>query len=276
MTDRRGRPVAEPPHDLEASLRRLAQQLDVPAEPDYSAIVARQLTGLVVAGPVRPRPRRPAWITRLHPLAATVVAVVALVAVVLGVPSAREAVAELFGFESVRVRQLPPDAPTPRSTLDPALDLGRRVSLADARRLQSFPVRVPVLPGAGTPEVYLRRDRGLVSVSLVYPPSAAFPAGGDPAVGLLLSEYAGTGTPYFDKLVGETSSVDQVAVDGRWPGLYFPEPQHVFVLDERGVVHLERARLSGPSLVWVRGGVTYRLEASLEQATLLSLAASLG
>jgi hypothetical protein len=202
-------------------------------------------------------------------------ALVAVVAVVLGVPAARQAVADLFGFDGVRVRPLPSSGPTPRATLDPALDLGRAVSLADARRFQSFPIQVPTLTGMGTPGVYLRRDRGLVSVSFVYPPSARFPAGHDPAVGLLLSEYAGTGTPYFDKLVGEVASVDQVAVDGRWPGLYFPEPQHVFVLDERGVVHFERARLSGPSLVWVRDGVTYRLEASVDRSTLLSLAASL-
>lgn len=263
--------MAEPPRDLEAALRRLAPRVEVPAAPDYANLVTAELAGRPTDGPVWSRPPRA---LRLHPLAVTAVAVVAVVAVVLSVPAARQAVADIFGFAGVHVQELPSAAPTPRATLDPALDLGRPVSLAAARRQVSFPVGLPVVTGSGAPGVYLRRDRGLESVSLVYSPSAALPAAVDSSVGLLVSEYAGTGTPYFDKLVAETGSVERVSVDGRWPGLYFPEPQHVFVRDSGGVVHLERARLSGPSLVWVQGDVTYRLEASVDRATLLSLAGS--
>ena len=107
------------------------------------------------------------------------------------------------------------------------------------------------------------------SVSVVYRPTVGFPAAVDTTVGLLVSQYAGTATPYFDKLIDAGEPVTQVTVDGRWPGLYFTSPHQILVRGPDGVVHEDRPRLAGPTLVWVRDGVTYRLEAAvdLEQRT---------
>lgn len=262
--------------DVETELRRLAGRVDVPARPDYAARVVDQLTARPLEGPIR----RP-WVgrlfpARLRPLGALVLVLLAVLAVTLSVPAGRRAVADIFGITGVRVQQLPSAAPTPRATFDAALDLGRARPLAQARARVSFAVALPRYHGLRTPDAtYLRRERGLESVSMVYLPRAQFPAVLDGQVGVLLSEYAGTATPYFDKLVSEPGSVTRVSVAGRWPGLFFAEPEHVFVRDTQGGVHFERSRLSAPSLVWERGAVTYRLEANVDQATMLAVAASL-
>jgi hypothetical protein len=172
------------------------------------------------------------------------------------------------------VRSQPTAAPTPRTTLD-ALDLGEPVTLDQARQRVSFPVSVPSVPELGTPDsVYVRDERGLESVSLVYRPSAGFPATADSQVGVLVSEYSGTATPYFEKLIEEGAPLTRVIVAGRWPGLYFPTPHEVLVRSTDGVVHEDRPRLSAPTLVWVEGGVTYRLEAAVDLQQALALASA--
>jgi hypothetical protein len=90
----------------------------------------------------------------------------------------------------------------------------------------------------------------------------------------LLSEYAGSAEPYFDKYVDERRPPHRVTVGGQWPGLRFPGRQQLLILDPEGTVHAEHARVSAPSLVWERDGVTYRLEAGLHQERALAIAGS--
>jgi hypothetical protein len=205
-----------------------------------------------------------------------VLALLVLLAVILGVPATRQAVADLFGISGVRVKPLPTTGPSPRTTLDASLDLGDPVTLAEAQRRVSFTVSVPSISALGTPDaVYVRSGPGLEAVNLVYRPRAGFPAAFDTHVGLLLSEYAGSAKPYFIKYVEQDIPLSRVIVAGRWPGLYFPGAQEVYVRDPGGDVHSERPRLSAPSLVWEQGAVTYRLEANISRARALVIAASL-
>lgn len=264
MSERPELPDGGPP-DLEAALRRLAGQVDMPAQPDYATRVqARLEAGDRVA---------PIGLRRPHPLAATLVALLVAVAVVLSVPATRDAVADLFGFSGVRVRPLPTAPPSPRTTVDRELELGAPVELAEAQRRMPFPVAVPTQLGAPD-AVYIRHGQGLDAASLVYRPRPGFPAAFDTRVGLLLTEYAGSATPYFEKFVDAGVRVERVSVDGKWPGLYFAAPQQVLVRDPSGLVHEDRPRLAAPTLVWVHGDVTYRLEARVDRATALAVAAS--
>jgi hypothetical protein len=261
---RRGRP------DLEAALRRLGDRVDVPSRPQYATLVRQQLDEDA-------RPRR-TWLAPLRdvrPLAAALALVVVL-AVILGVPATRQAVADLFGLSGVSVHPLPTSGPSPRTTIDASLDLGDPVTLAEAQDNVSFTVSVPSTAGLGTPDaVYLRAGPGLEAVSLVYRPRAGFPGGFDGHVGLLVSEYAGAAKPYFVKYIDMHVPLSRVLVAGQWPGLYFPGAQAVYVRDPGGTVHSERPRLSAPSLVWERGAVTYRLEGNISRARALAIAASL-
>ncbi|MEP6525879.1 MAG: hypothetical protein ABJA86_01845 [Nocardioidaceae bacterium] len=259
--------------DLEAALRRLGEQVDAPPQPEYAPIIRQQLEQ---SGRPSRTPFGPARRLRLvRPLAAAVALLVVL-AVILGVPATRQAVADLFGISGVRVRPLPTTGPSPRTTIDASLDLGDPVTLAEARRRVSFPVALPSTASLGAPDaVYVRDSPGLEAVNLVYRPRAGFPGGFDGHVGLLLSEYAGAAKPYFVKYIDQHIPLSQVIVAGRWPGLYFPGAQEVYVRDPGGLIHSERPRLSAPSLVWERGSVTYRLEADISRARALAIAASL-
>jgi hypothetical protein len=264
------------PRDLEAEFRQLARHLDVPPPPDYAARVRERLA----SGPATRRPigrRRPSALTGpWRRLATAAIVLLLAVTVVLLVPTTREAVADLFGFAGVGVRSVPSTAPSPRTTLDADLDLGEPTTLDEARGLVSFTVATPNTPGLGRPDaVYVRHSRGLESVSLVYRPRATYPATADSDVGLLVSEYFGTATPYFDKLVSGPEPMTRVTVDGRWPGLYFSSPHYVLVRGPDGVVHEDRPRLTAATLVWVEGDVTYRLEAAVDLETALEVASSM-
>ncbi|HET6755086.1 MAG TPA: hypothetical protein VFH23_14190 [Jiangellaceae bacterium] len=261
--------------DLEAEFRELAQKLDVPARPDYATRVRERLES--GSGATRPTLWRPpfGFTGPLGRLAtATIVLVLAMV-IVLSVPATRAAVADLFGFAGVNVRTAPSAAPSPRNTVDTALDLGEPVTIDEARQRVSFPVSLPVVPGLDAPDVYVTDEPGLESVSLVYGPTTGFPATAATHVGLLVGEYAGTATPYFDKLIEAGEPVTQVTVDGRWPGIYFTDPHQILVRGPDGLVHEDRPRLAAPTLVWVREGVTYRLEGALDMTNALAVAASM-
>lgn len=257
MTEPRGDRAA-----LEAALRRLGEDVAVPERPAYASLVR---------GRLEDRPGVDHSVRR-RVLAAVAVLLVAL-CVVLVIPASRQAVAELFGIRGVAVHPRATPAPTPRATVDPALDFGDSVTLAEARRRITFRVAVP--PALGSPDaVYVRRGPGLESVTLVYRPRAGLPAALDSRYGLILTEFAGTATPYFDKFVDMGVGVTRVTVAGRWPGLSFAGPQEVLIRAPNGEVIDEQPRSSAPTLVWVQGNVTFRLEAAVSRAQALDLAAS--
>ncbi len=188
---------------------------------------------------------------------------------------ARRAVADLFGLEGVRVVPVSPSAPTPRTTIDEATDFGERVTLAEARDRVSFDVALPSASVLGEPDdVFVRTGPGLESVTLVYRPRPGLPEIRASDVGLILSEYAGSAAPYFEKYVDARHPPTPVTVAGTWPGLRFPGPQQVLVRDPSGEIHAEHPRLSAPSLVWQQGEVTLRLEAAIGQRRALDIAAT--
>jgi hypothetical protein len=111
-------------------------------------------------------------------------------------------------------------------------------------------------------------------VSFVYRPRAGFPAPVDTQVGLLVSQYSGTATPYFEKLIASGASMTRVTVAGRWPGLYFASPHEILVRGPDGVVHADRPRLAAPTLLWVQGDVTYRMEGNVDLERALAVAST--
>jgi hypothetical protein len=261
--------------DLEAEFGQLARQVDVPATPDYASRVRERLVSRSAGA--RATGRRTFGLAAPWRRAATATIVLLLaMTVVLSVPVTRDAVADLFGISGVSVSTLPSTAASPRTTVEARADLGKPVTLDEARRQLSFPVSVPTAPGLGPPDaVYVRRGLSLESVSLVYRPRTGFSATDDPTVGLLVSQYSGTAEPFFEKLIHAGAAVTQVTVDGRWPGLYFPSPHQVLVRAPDGLVHEERPRLAAPTLVWVRDDVTFRMEADIDLEQALAVAASM-
>jgi hypothetical protein len=268
--------------ELERALADLGAHLEFPATPDLAAAVASRLAEAPAPAPaVRPAgPRRwrlPGW----RRLALAGLAVVVLAACVLvASPGTREAVARRLGLRGVAIR-IGGERPAPTVTTRPGerldLGLGRRVSLAEARRLVAFPVLVPTAAGFQAPDaVFVDRDRPPGGrVDLVYRARPGLPASQFTDVGLLVTQFRGRLTDDFIKKVTAGGLVEQVEVAGQ-PGYWFSGVPHFYTYqDARGGLTDEQTRLAGNTLVWQAGAQTLRLEGQVSKEEALRIAASM-
>jgi hypothetical protein len=221
--------------DLGTELRALAAWMDVPEAADQRTAVRNRLT--------RPRPGR----RRLRRWIISVIA--ALAGTVVVVAPARAAVVDAAGYVlrvvgiEVRRERVTGGLPARPSPL-PSL---RSAALEEARRVALFPVRVPAT--LGTPEQVLLADPD-----------------GTGAPRVVTFTYRG-GAVRFDQFDGAASPLFfKTAPDAQWvgvgpdSGIWLPGPHPVTYVGRDGAEHTETARLAGPTLIWVTGAVTYRLE----------------
>src|SRR5262249_41668574 len=143
---RTGCPVADQAgwrRAVEAELRELGRQLDVPPAASPAAAVRQRLEGPAVRRP-HPAPRgglrrwRPAW-------GAALIGGAVLAPLLVATPQGRAVVTHVLRFAGIELQQEPGPAPSPRSSA--ALPGERRMSLAEARRHVSFPILVPAVLG---------------------------------------------------------------------------------------------------------------------------------
>jgi hypothetical protein len=170
------------------------------------------------------------------------VALVAAVAAAFAVPQSRSAILRLFhlgGVTVVQVETLPPAAERPL-----AAGLGSQVSDSQAERT----LGARFLPARhGT----LYEQNGFVSTLLAEP---------EPMV---LSEF---GSAYLIKKFA-AGNVESVEVEPGVPGLWIAGEPHVVFFPGAS------PRLAGSVLVWVKDGITFRLEGhGLDQESALRLA----
>jgi hypothetical protein len=236
--------------ELEARLRALGGELELPATPDLAGRVVPLL------GAPERRPRR--WALRLAVAAA--VALAALGAVLALSPGARSAVLEWLGLRGAVVQivaELPPV--TPSSSLEA---LGEPVTIAEAERRVGF--EVLELRAQGPPDAVYVKEPGLVS--LVY--------GRDLDVRLIFSQVAATIDEAFvvKKVAGRGTLVEELTVDGS-RGLFLTGEPHVFAYTTPdGAFHDEPVYLARDVLLWERGPLTLRLEGELTRDQALELA----
>jgi hypothetical protein len=171
-----------------------------------------------------------------------VVALVAALVAAFAVPQSRSAILRFFhlgGVTVVRVETLPPAAERPLTA-----GLGSQVSDGQAERTLGV-LFLPVRHGT------LYEQNGFVSTLLAEPGP------------MLLSEF---GSAYLIKKFA-AGNVESVEVEPGVPGLWITGEPHVVFFPGTS------PRLAGSVLVWVKGGVTFRLEGSdLEKETALRLA----
>lgn len=229
--------------ELERTLRELAVGLEHPPIPDLATVVEQRLR--------TERPRRPLRTRRLA-IAASL-ALLMPAGAVAAVPPVRDAVRDVLGIEGVTIERVP----VPVSVLPGGnLDLGQRMTLAQAAGRVDFPV---VTPDLGPPdEVHYRPFPPGGALSLVY------------RRGLLLTQLRGT--TFAGKFVGPGTSVQVVTVNGE-RGVWLAGRPHRFAYrDARGRVRFESLRLAGNTLLWQRGPLTLRLEGPISKATALRIA----
>lgn len=223
--------------------------------PETPAMVDDVLAGINRRRPVSNRPRQ---------LRVAIVALVVILAAVLAMPGPRRAVAGLLGIGGVAITtvpELPPVAVASDFTGDP-------VSLDSAQTATGFTLLVPV--GYGDPAgVYLDDEIPGGLATLAYQP-------GDDSYGLVITQMAGSlDTPLLEKVVGPDTTITTVRI-GDGAGYWLEgEPHLVLVFDRDGRDYVDDPRLAGNTLLYVRDGITIRIESALDLEDAFTLASSL-
>jgi len=253
-------------NELEAALEEIGERLAYPRPTRMGDAVRARL-----------REPRAGWWDALRtrrlgllPALATVVLLIAVVAA-----ASSEAVAEqilrLRGIEIYRGPAVPSATAAARPTFP-----GERLTLEEARRRVTFPVKVPSDARLGAPdEVHLDFAATNERLTLVYRQRVSIPVSADAGVSAVVVEFRGAvDATLFGKAAGPGTRIDSVAVNGS-PGYWLEgQPHQFFWRDQLGNIQVETLRLAGNTLLWEQDGVTYRLEAQVSKDEALRIAAS--
>jgi hypothetical protein len=246
---------------VEAELRELGRELDVPPPASPAAAVRQRLEGPAVRRP-HPAPRRAGILGRWRPAWRAALIVVAVLAVLLAAtPQGRAVVAHVLRFAGVELQQEPGPAPSPQSGA--SLPGERRMSLAEARQHVSFPILVPA--ALGRPSEVVVSDGGRVA-SLIYRRTP---------YGLVrMDEFAGHLDPVFFQKFIHVGDVTVVRVNGR-KGMWVKGPHVLMYVTRDGTPAVASARLTtGNTLIWGNRQVALRLEGNLSKTEALAIAGS--
>ncbi|MEA2367055.1 MAG: hypothetical protein QOI32_2567 [Thermoleophilaceae bacterium] len=253
--------------ELERRLTQLGRELDWPETPDLVPGVGARLRQ-PARSPVRRLPIG-------RPLAIALAALLVLAGgVVAAVPSARDAVLELFGLRGATVErreQLPP-GPTEEPG---ALRLGERATLAAAGRRLGFEPLVP--RAAGSPDgVFVGHDVPGGRLSLSYRARPGLPEARSTGLGLLVDEFRGDLAPaYFGKVAGQATRVERFRIDGE-RAVWLEGAPHYFFYRLPGRPFAEdELRIAQNVLLLERGRLLVRLEGAFGRARAVALARSL-
>jgi hypothetical protein len=203
---------AEWQNAVEAEVRALGRELDVPPATDLTTAVRRRLEGpavrrgpLVMQGVGTLRRWRLTW-------RAALVVVAALLAVLLATPQGRAVIIHVFRFAGIELRQEP--GPAHSAGSGASLPGERRMSLEQARHQVSFPILVPAVGQPlqatgwlrGSPQLartlaQLGVPPGVQAVLQTHPPATAHPAAahqsGPPIHGWLIGSAAAVAAAAF-------------------------------------------------------------------------------
>ena len=237
--------------DLERELRDLALALDLPDTPDLTGHVRARLTA---------PPRR----THRRALILVAATLVAAACAALAVPQARTSILDWLGLSGVAIERVPTQPVAPVQPVD--LGLGPVVGLDAARERATFDVSVPdgtpdevrfseALPGGQVAFVWLEDDGG-------------------PRV--LLTEFrADLDREFMEKMAGPETTIERFQLNGE-PAVWLDGAPHGFTYrDLAGQVREETLRLAGPTLLWQRGPVIFRLEGALTRDEAVAFADAL-
>lgn len=258
-----------PDHELEATLEEIGERLAYPRPTRMGDAVRARLR----------EPRRPWWDalrTRRYTFVPAFVTIVLMAAiVVLASPDARAAANEFLRLRGIEIFPVASVAPRP-TTSATLLFPGERVSLDEARRRVSFPVKAPSDARLGAPdEVRLDLAGTNERLTLIYQRRVSIPVSAEAGVSAVVVEFRGAvDAALFGKAAGPGTRIDSVLVNGA-PGYWLEGQPHLFFWrDPSGNIWNETLRLAGNTLIWEQDGVTYRLEAEVSRDEALRIAAS--
>ncbi len=248
--------------ELELRLLALRDEVAWPPTPDLAGTVQARVA-LEPRESAR-RGRRAGLRGRLVPaLVGVLILLAAFGALLAASPSVRATLRDWLGIGSVRIARVHslPDISPARQ-----LGLGRRATVARATAHLGSPIAT--VRALGRPAAIYIDDGPPARVSVVYAARPGLPAG--PAgVGALLDQLQGDSTVFVEKFVAGGLPITPVRIHGE-RGYFIAGPHAVNLPDE---LH---PRISGNTVVWLHGAVTYRLETKLGRAAAVRLAGSVG
>lgn len=229
------------------------------------------------------------WSPRYAFAPAIVTIALALLAVLVFSPQARATATDILRLRGVEIFRGPVPSPTPSPSRSPgsiqtptpfpSTGLGVLVSLDEAKARAGFAVVMPSDPALGAPDqVYLRATPSSTAVSFVYTQRPGIPTSPQAGVAAIVTEFSG-GTvdeQFFGKVIDPSTTVEKTAVNGQ-PGFWIQGTPHFFFYRPAGnpaAVEQETLRLAGNTLIWTQGDLLMRLEAQVDRATALRIAAS--
>jgi hypothetical protein len=269
---------------LEALVAETGSLVDFPVLPDLSVAVGRRLRE--VPAPSRWSPAslrirlrgalRPVFQPAWQPVVVALLVIVALLSGTLAFsPTARRAVADWLGLRGVRIQFTPTPAASPLP-LGTGLNLGERMTLAEAQARVPFRILVPHVPELGPPDaVYVRRGNFDPQVTLLWHARPGLPKARETGEGLLLTQFrAGVDAEYIKKVSFEATTLEPVTVNGG-EGFWIAGPPHqLSFVDKDGALLPDTVRLAGNTLLWEQGDLTVRIEGKLTKDQALRIAST--
>ena len=243
-----------------AALAALGPELDYPSTPSLRNAVLARLETERATGARPLLPRRALWSRRRVLVLATVGLLAALAL----------AAAARFAIGSIEIRVQP--GVTPSASLPPVMPdaLGDPVPIEEATALAGFEAALP--SGPPPDEAYVI-DSLFGDPALLYAwrPSSTYPALPGTDWGLVLMAFQGDQETVV-KTVQAFEDVHAASVHGA-PASWIPVPHLLEIETERGS---RTFSVRGNVLIWQVDDVTYRLETSLDKASAIALAESVG
>ena len=240
----------------ERLLERAAASMTYPATP--------QLRGRVVSAIASPTPRRVGSEMRRPLVLGLATAAAIVVAVVLGVPASRTAVAKFFHIQGSKIERLPTarpgETPTPFPTPVGLLYDTRRVDLADAERIVRFR---PLLPSdSGQPDTTYILSYGDEPIVVLH--YDRFDLWESRAVG------------FFGKGVPGDQIIDRLTIRGR-DAMFIREGNHIVQYFNASGTPVEGSArtVDRSTMVWNDGTTFFRLETDLPEADAVKILESL-
>jgi hypothetical protein len=268
---------------LAAALADLGTQIAWPSFPDVRARVLARTTA-----PRRSEWWRAFWSPRYGFAPAIVTVALALIAVLVFSPEARTTATDILRLRGVEIFRGPVPTPSPTPSRSPGsvrtpvptfdqVTLGELVTLGGAENRAGFVVAVPTDPALGAADaVYVRAVEGSTAISLAYGARPGIPLSPQLGLSALVTEFGGHLEPaILGKVVPQGTKLELLTVNGA-PGAWMEgQPHQVFYTSNGGASFItDTLRLAGNTLIWEQNGLVMRLEAQVDKATALRIAAS--
>jgi len=267
--------------ELALALADLGTRIAWPPVPDVRARVLAR-----TRAPRRSAWWRAFWSPRYAFAPALVTVALALIAVLVFSPQARATATDILRLRGVEIfrgpvptsspTRSPGSIPTPIPTID-QVTLGELTTLAGAENRAGFLVAVPTDPALGAADaVYVRAVEGSTAISLAYGDRPGIPVSAQLGLSALVTEFGGHLEPaILGKVVPQGTKLELLTVNGA-PGAWLEgQPHQVFYTSNGGASFItDTLRLAGNTLIWEQNGLVMRLEAQVDKATALRIAAS--